>query len=239
MRAFMTFWADRVQSSPLVFDDVTIYTPEDLKRDPFFWPRHGAFLEAHPRIEVWKPYLIKKRMSALADGDSLLYLDPGWEVGDLAPLLARLPTEVIIGLTVDEPEGVWTKMDLFLKLKALHLADTNQRLTGAILFYVCPATRQLVNKWYTLACDYRNVDDSPSKQRDLPDFCEHLDRSLYSLLTKTHGFGSTLSLAVSLDEVNQAGVQIKVDHDTVDVLVDPGLAHHHEALPDVSICPPG
>ena len=188
MKAFITFCPEGGQ--PAVDD----YTLADLKRDPFFWPRHGAFVETHPRIEVWKPYLIKKRMSALADGDSLLYLDAGCEVGDLAPLMARLPTENIIGLTTNQPEGDWTKMDVLLKLRALHLAHTNQRLTAAILFYVCPATRRLVNKWYALACDYHNLDDSPSTQRDLPDFRQHLDRSLFSLLTKTHDLFSTLSL---------------------------------------------
>ena len=215
-----------------MFDDVTVYTPDDLKRDPFFWPRHGAFVDAHGYFGLWKPYLIKKRMDALADGDSLLYLDAGWEVGDLAPLLARLPTEHIIGLTTNQPEGVWTKMDLLLRLKALPLADTNQRLTSAVLFYVCPATRRLVNKWYALACDYRNLDDSPSRHRNLPDFREHRDHSLFSLLTKTHQLFSTLSLitAVSLNEVNKAVGISKVDHDAGDVLVDPGLAHHHEAL---------
>jgi hypothetical protein len=179
-----------------MFDDVTVYTLDGLKRDPFFWPRHGAFVDAHPRVEVWKPYLIKKRMSTLADGDSLLYLDDGWEVNDDLPTATL--DEPIVGLTTNQPEGDWTKMDLLLKLKALPLADTNQRLTSAILFHVCPATRRLVNKWYTLACDYHNLDDSPSEQRDLPDFREHLDRSLFSLLTKTQQLFSTLSLSAAV-----------------------------------------
>lgn len=198
----MTFWSgEGIQ--PSAFDDVTVYTPDDLKRDPFFWPRHGAFLEAYP-CELWKPYLIKKRMGALADGDSLLYLDAGWRVSGE---LVSSPTEPVIGVTTNQPEGVWTKMDLLLKLKALPLANTDQLLTGAILFYVCPETRRLVNKWYTLACDYHNVDNSPSKQRNLPDFREHLDRSLFSLLTKTHGLLSPRSLAQ-----NEAAVWLEVDH---------------------------
>jgi len=181
------------------FDAVTVYTFDDLKRDPFFWPRHAAFLEAHPRVELWKPYLIKKRMGSLADGDRLLYLDPDWDV-DAA--LLDLPPDPIVGLTVNQPEGAWTKMDLLLKLKALPLADTNQRLTAGILFHVCPETRRLVNKWYALACDYHNIDKSPSTQRDLPDFHEHLDRSLFSLLTKTFGLFSTLSLSPAVHPVN-------------------------------------
>jgi hypothetical protein len=174
MKVFMTFSEN---SHP----DATVYSYADLKRDPFFWPRHGAFLEANPHIELWKPYLIQKKMRELVDGDSLLYTDPGVSVTQFPS-----PTSPVVGITINEPEGVWTKMDLFLKLKALHLADTNQLLTAAVLIYVCPETRRLVNKWYTLACDYHNVDNSPSTQRDLPDFREHLDRSLFSLLVKTH-----------------------------------------------------
>jgi hypothetical protein len=216
-------------TQPSAFDDVTVYTPGDLKRDPFFWPRHGAFLEAHPRVELWKPYLIRKRMKKLADGDSLLYVDAGWRVS--GELVSR-PSDPVIGVATDQPEGVWTKMDLLLKLKALPLADTPQCRTSALLFYVGPDTRQLVNKWYTLACDYHNVDQSPSKQRDLPDFREHLDRSLFSLLAKTKGLLSALSLAVSPDEVDGADAvgRTEVDHDAGDVLVDPGLASDHEIL---------
>jgi hypothetical protein len=192
-----------------MFDDVTVYTVDDLKRDPFFWPRHGEFVETRGYFGLWKPYLIRKRMSALADGDSLLYLDAGWEVTNL-PLVSL--ADPLVGLTTNQPEGVWTKMDLLLRLKALPLADTNQRLTSAILFYVCPATRRLVNKWYALACNYHNLDDSPSKQRNLPDFREHRDHSLFSLLTKTHQLFSSQSLAGSLNEVQ-----------AVDAIVDPGL----------------
>jgi len=203
----MTFCPESGQPS------VDVYTLADLKRDPFFWPRHGAFVDAHPRVEVWKPYLIKKRLAALADGASLLYLDAGWRLsGDVAPLVARLPTENIIGLAANQPEGDCTKMDVLLKLRALPLAATTQLLTSAILLYVCPATRRLVNRWYALACDYHYVDDSPSVQRDLPDFRQHQDRALFSLLAKTHGLLSPLSLADKVDGADAVG-RTEVDHD--------------------------
>ena len=73
--------------------------------------------------------------------------------------------------------------------------NTEQRQAGALLFKICNKTRDLVNQWYELCCDYHNIDDSPSITKNLDCFKEHRhDQSIFSLLTKKYNLYSNYSL---------------------------------------------
>jgi len=65
------------------FDKTTFYSMDDLRNDPDFWTPHSKFVESNERgigYWIWKPYLIKKTMEQMVDGDILLYLDAGCEI---------------------------------------------------------------------------------------------------------------------------------------------------------------
>jgi len=50
---------------------------------------------------------------------------------------------------------------------------------------MCKDTRDLVNEWYNLSCDYHLIDDSSSVAQNFDCFKEHRhDQSILSLLTK-------------------------------------------------------
>ena len=55
-------------------------------------------------------------------------------------------------------------MDLIEKLNMNDDKYLNniQRQSGANMFFIYKETRDLVNEWYDLSCDYHNIDDSPS-----------------------------------------------------------------------------
>ena len=84
-------------------------------------------------------------------------------------------------------ECEWVKTDLFLKMDML---DTKyiyeeQYQAGAIMFLICNKTREFVNTWYELSCDYHNIDDSPSIKPNFHCFREHRhDQSIFSLLLR-------------------------------------------------------
>lgn len=176
------------------FDKTTFYGIDDLRNDPEFWTPHSAFVESNERgigYWIWKPYLIKKTMEQMADGDILLYLDAGCEI-DLKQvhvfdkLFETVGRDYIIGAHALW-EKKWNKMDTILAIDALDgkYMDRKQRNGGTNMFLVCDKTRALVNRWYELCCDYHLIDDSPSAAPNFPEFNEHRhDQAIFSLLTK-------------------------------------------------------
>jgi len=88
-------------------------------------------------------------------------------------------------------------MDLIEKLdmkKDVYL-NTQINEAGALLFLLCDETRNLVNEWYDVACDYHYIDDTPSISRNLTNFIEHRhDQSVFSLLTKKYNLFSKHNL---------------------------------------------
>ena len=188
-----------------IFKETILYTPDYLQKDPDFWTTHGNFIMNNRRgygYWLWKSYLIKKKMENMADNDILLYLDGGCELSvgrkkELLECINTVKTDKIVGSTICT-EKYWNKMDLIEKLgmNANEYLDTPQRQGGTNLFLVCKETRQLVNEWYELCCDYHNVDDSASVIPNLKCFREHRhDQSIFSLLTKKYNLFSKKNLS--------------------------------------------
>jgi len=187
-----------------IFTETILYTGECLKKDTDFWNNHSDFITKNSRgygYWLWKPYIIKKNMENMDDNDILLYLDCGCELGDdkktqLLECINIVKTDKIIGTTTSN-ERQYNKMDLLVKLNMnnSNYLNTPQRQAGANLFLVCSETRNLVNEWYTLSCDYHNIDDTPSKEKNFDDFIDHRhDQSIFSLLTKKYDIFSKTSL---------------------------------------------
>ena len=177
-----------------LFDKLLFYTDEYLKNDPDFWNQHSNFIQNNPRgygYWLWKPYIVKKTIEQMNDGDILLYLDCGCEFDikkkdKLINHFELVKKDYVIGIhTCLEKD--WTKMDLILELDMLHdkYLNTPQHQAGVVLYLVCNETRNLVNKWYEVACNYHNIDDTVSINKNLDCFQEHRhDQSIFSLLTK-------------------------------------------------------
>jgi len=178
------------------FDEIKAFTDTDLQSDQNFWNKHSEFIQKNPRgygYWLWKPYLIKKTMKRMNDGDTLIYLDCGCEIDvrkkDLMKQYFEYSKTQNIIIEPNCLEFDWTKMDLVLKLGMLDnkYLYSPQHQAGAILFYVNDTTRKLVDEWYELGCDYHLIDDSPSMSPNLPGFQEHRhDQSIFSLLTKKY-----------------------------------------------------
>ena len=74
--------------------------------------------------------------------------------------------------------------------------NTLQHQAGLLLIFVCDKIRSLINEWYNIGCDYHNIDDSQSINKNLDCFIEHRhDQSIFSLLTKKYNLFSKDSLA--------------------------------------------
>jgi hypothetical protein len=186
-----------------LFDKVTLFDHDSLRNDSEFWIKHGEFIQNNKRGHgywLWKPYIIKKTIDSLNDGDRLLYLDAGCEISKRKKDTLKyyieniVPSEYVIsasdadGIRYDEYK--WTKMDLinYMNLSSQDLCQ-NQRQAGATLFYVCSLTRRFVKEWYEIAQIYHFIDDSPSVATNTYNFVEHRhDQSVFSLLSKKYRF---------------------------------------------------
>jgi hypothetical protein len=182
-----------------LFDNISLFTDEYLKQNLDFWSRHAEFIEKNSRgygCYIWKPYLIKKSMEQMQNGDKLLWMDCGCYFDTknkdiLAQYLNQIETDYIIG-SEDYIEREYTKGELILKLGMLDAKylETPQRLSRTILFLVCDKTRELVNEWYELSCDYHLIDYSINISQLLY-FKEHRnEQAIFSLLTKKYNLFS-------------------------------------------------
>ena len=60
-----------------------------------------------------------------------------------------------------------------------------QTFANTIILYVCEETRNLINEWYNICCDYHYIDDTPSIIPNHSLYKEHRhDQSILSLLIK-------------------------------------------------------
>jgi hypothetical protein len=190
-----------------LFNQVNFYTDKDLKDDTEFWNKHGKFIENNKRgygYWIWKPYLIKKTIDKMNDGDILLYLDSDSSINvdkkeNIEKIFEIVKTDLILGTINNGKHGseiTWCKKDLLLKIKLLnwqlYLA---QRQSGLNFFYVCDKVRKLVNEWYEISCDYHMIDDSPSISKNYRVFWEHRhDQSVFSVLTKKYRIFSSYKI---------------------------------------------
>lgn len=187
-----------------IFTNIIAYTGSYLLQDTF-WNKHGNFIRQNNRgfgYWLWKPYLIQKSINQLEDGDILMYLDCGCELDIrekeyLLFCLDSVKRDKIIGCDTFCLEREWCKQDIIelLGMTGSPHLTTSQHEAGALMFFVCPETRDIINQWYDLSCTYHNIDDSPSILPNVPEFREHRhDQSIFSLLTKKYNLFSTINM---------------------------------------------
>lgn len=188
-----------------IFNNTQLFTLENLKNETLFWNKHQHFIENNSKgfgFWLWKPYLIKKEIDKLSNGDILLYLDSGCEI-DISErdyfleCIKNVKDDFIIGTLGKTNVEESCKMDLLLHLnmndsKYLH---TKMHQAGANLIYICDLTRKLINEWYDLCCNYHLINDDQSVNKNLDTFKEHRhDQSIYCLLTKKYNLYSSKDL---------------------------------------------
>ena len=197
-----------------IFDKIEGFTTINLVKDKKFWNKHGTFMKENPRgfgYWLWKPYLIRKKLKKLQDGDVLFYIDSGCEIDyrnkkQILDLLKIVKTDKIIGSIAcgkKHPciEKDWTKMDTFIKLDATDpiYTDTPQRQASALIILKCKETDKIINEWYKYACDYHLLDDSPSKEPNFMSFKDNRhDQSIFSILTKKYKIFSDTSITPAI-----------------------------------------
>ena len=210
------------------FDDHILYTDNDLKKDDSFWNKHKKFISNNKKgygYWLWKSYIIKKTIEEVEEGDILLYCDAGCEIDSskhstIKKYFEIVKKDLIIGTLTNNNsksqyygiEKNWVKRDLVKKLnmdKPEYL-DSLQRQATCLMFYVCSETKEFINNWYDLCCNYHLIDDSPSIEKNIINFKQHRhDQAIFSLLSKKYNLFSNqiLSEFVLLSR-NKTGISL-------------------------------
>ena len=203
-----------------LFTNITLTNENYLKKDEDFWNLHNDFINKNTRgygLWIWKPFIIKKMMNDMNNGDILMYLDSDYafdydKKDRIVDFFKYVQDDLIIGSVPQfdkdskwySVEHRWNKMDLVEKLdmNKPEYMDTLQRDAGTIMFLVCEKTRKFVDEWYELSCDYHLIDNSPSILKNHIEFREHRhDQSIFSLLYKKHNMFSNYSLCEFIKDI--------------------------------------
>lgn len=186
------------------FDKVVLYGEKYLRDDKEFWNKHENFILNNKRgygYWIWKSYIIKKTLENMEEGDILMYLDCGCEIGGKKQSKIKLFFDLVkkykIITTHIGIEKKWNKMDLieFLEMKNSKKLNQQQIQSGALLIYKDENSKKLVDLWYEISCDYHLIDDTPSLKPNLKCFKEHRhDQSILSLLIKKYNLWCNYTL---------------------------------------------
>ena len=177
-----------------------IYVGDEKMLEPWYykkykdrWPERGF------GYWQWKPYLIRRVMDRMEEGDYLVYSDAGCSLNPRG--ITRL--KEYLQLVTDNPCGVlgfdqhfreaeWTKADLFDYFGVWgdpKYINHGQVATTCAIFRKNPTSQHLVDMWFYIE-NFKHdlVTDSPSKIPNDPNFKEHRhDQSVFSLLMIKYG----------------------------------------------------
>ena len=103
------------------FDTVTAYGPEDLDAEFKHTLRYILSQKRGAGYWVWKPYIIKKKLAEINDGDILVYLDAGCSLcksgekrfHEYVDMLHNRESDGIISFQMTHDEKIWTTKEIF------------------------------------------------------------------------------------------------------------------------------
>lgn len=180
-----------------IFDTIICYDENSLKECKDFWDKHGMFITSNYigfGYWLWKSYLISKTLNDMKDGDILFYADAGCEINykahnKMIEHINKLNDVEFMATTCGHKEIQFTKRDLLIRLDAdkHEYLNSLQVQGGIFLLKKSEKTNLLINEWYKVCENYKNIDDTPSINQNYKEFDTHKhDQSVISILCKKY-----------------------------------------------------
>lgn len=178
----------------------SIAAVDDRGLGPDYWRVHADTVRRHRRgfgLWTWKPYVVRRSLEALPQGDLLLYCDAGCSLNAegrsrLEEYLALAADDAagVMAFSLDGTVGQWTKRAALVACGVDTPAMRRREMISAtcLVLRAGPAALDLVREWEGRMADLTIVDDAPSAGGEHPEFRAHRhDQSLFTLLA--HGRG--------------------------------------------------
>lgn len=182
------------------FDVIRVY--DDHTFDKHYWNQYRDWYKNNPRgfgYWIWKPYIIKRELDRISDGDVLVYLDAGCIINSRGK---DRYSQYIESLSNTNPiicfehtncfAKQYNKMDLLDYMELSNNSDfleSRQLMAGILLIKKTEKTKLLITNWYEIMHNNpRLIDDSSSIKPELDCFKEHRhDQSVFSALCYKYG----------------------------------------------------
>jgi hypothetical protein len=158
-----------------IFDVIHGYTENDLKSDVEYWNKHKKFMETSKRAYgymLYKPYLIKKHLETLDEGDILIYCDAGCEIRKNENymvinhnLFDKLQENKLLAC----PHNLFNHLKHYTKqicynffnvTEADFLSTKTYVESGRIFLIKTKATVKIINEWWDAMDNHYNLYDS-------------------------------------------------------------------------------
>ena len=137
---------------------------------------------------LWKPYIILKELEKMNEDERLLYIDSGSHLKNPIDDLIKEYDEDLISFECLGGQKLkqWTKRDLFIRMNLDNPDIVNSLQAEAGFLILKKSAIPIIQEWLRLGSIPENIDDSPSKIENYPEFEEHRhDQSILSLLIMT------------------------------------------------------
>ncbi len=182
--------------------------------EPVFWREHGPYI-TNPANNLgfgnylWKPFIIHKQLSAIPEGDTLLYLDAGCHLNlktesaikrfteylEMASSQGSVVTQLLSGSfgINDLRERSWTSPKL---IEELHISEeqqkSNQIQAGVLFLQKNETNLALTKEWlrYSISDGYRFLERDDWVDADGNPCTSRFDQSIFSCLAKKYGLNA-------------------------------------------------
>jgi hypothetical protein len=172
-----------------------IYIFDRSKMDSSFYNKYKNILNLKRGggYWLWKPYIILEALKNVEEGDIVFYLDSKYYfLEKFDNLFEPLLKDKDIAVWKNKPNtGLnfmknWCKMDVILKYGMYDKIFKENVLdcwAGCIVCRKTNITLNIISTWLEMACNYENITDSPSINKNAQEFKEHRhDQSLLSIV---------------------------------------------------------
>ena len=172
------------------FTNVVEYGPEDIEE---------SFKEANANIFeykrgnglwLWKPYLIKKTLESMAEGEILFYCDSGaCFFRNIDGILSKLQEQDVWVSALPLKEKQFTKQQTFdiLNCNKVEYKESAQISGTFCAFKKSDFSTKFVEDWLQYCCDIKALAPPKDRKQEAAYFYDHReDQSILSLLVKKY-----------------------------------------------------
>ena len=227
-----------------IFNAITFYTEKDF--DDEFMERCGKEFQNFRRgygYWSWKPYIIKKELEKIDDGDVVVYADSGCmfqhknrkNLKKWVEIASKSESGILSPCYGPYIEHDWTRGDLYDYINKTYNKDNVDIFDKAIqcgcgisLYTKKSKCVDFVNQWYDIMTNHFHLcTDESSTIPNHPNFRENRhDQSVFSMLSKIYGIETIETRKGILDRENSPIIASRCKNDKnswkkpIDVLFD-------------------
>lgn len=214
-----------------IFDSIKFYTEKDF--DDEFMSRCGEYFKTYKRgygYWSWKPYIIRKELQKMNDGDVVVYADSGCMfvqknrkiLRDWIKRVHNAESGVLSPCYGPYIEHDWTRGDLYQYINEKYNKDNVDIFDKAVqcgcgISLYCKKAKcvDFVNQWYDVMTNHFHLcTDEPSQKPNHPNFRENRhDQSVFSMLSKIYKIETIETQIGILDKNNSPIIASRCKND--------------------------